>query len=191
MVRFWQISLVIGVLTILCAITVLVIGVDYLWGSGLAENTDEENKDAGISMMICGPVVLITGLVFFIIGIIGLLRRKRNREYAELLKAHRRIALAEFARKIGTNEFKAEKIIVGILEDNQIKGFMDRRTGEFFTKEYLEQTPDVLFGWKCSSCGAKNDSIVLPGETGQCAYCGNVMGAKVEKMEGGIPEGAN
>jgi hypothetical protein len=58
---------------------------------------------------------------------------------------------------------------------------MDRRTEEFFTMEFLTQTPNVMYGWKCTSCGAKNDSVILPGEVGQCEFCHTSIGAKVEQ----------
>ena len=183
MVRFWQISMVIGGIVLICGLVVLVAGIDYLWGSGVEGNTDEENEYAGVSMMICAPVVMLIAVSFLFIGILGLIRRKRNKEYAEMLKVNRRMKVSDFARKIGSNEFKAEKILMRVLEDKQIKGYMDRRTGEFFTMEFLEQTPNVMFGWKCSSCGAKNESVILPGESGTCAYCNTVVGAKLKETD--------
>jgi hypothetical protein len=171
MVRFWQISLVIGIIVLVCAMITLAAGADYLWGGGVSDNTDEENKDAGVSMMVCTPFVSIIGISFLTIGILGLVKRRKNKQYAELLKANRRMKVADFAKKIGTNEFKAEKYLLAALEDKQIEGFMDRRTGEFFTKVFLDQTPGVRYGWKCDSCGAKNDSVILPGEMGKCKFC--------------------
>jgi hypothetical protein len=191
MVRFWQISLVIGIVVAICAVVVLAAGVDYRWGSGVDDNTDEENKDAGVQLLICTPFILIISGGFLLVGILGLVKRRRNKQYAEMLKANRRMKVAEFARKIGTNEFKAEKVLMEILEDDQVDGFMDRRTGEFFTMEFLEQTPNVMFGWKCDSCGAKNDSVILPGEKGQCSYCNTIVGAKMEGDDTDKPGGIN
>ena len=189
MIRFWQVSFVVGIIVLVSSVTFLAVGVDYLWGGGVSDNTDEENKDAGLSMMVCSPFIFLIGISFLLIGIIGLVKRKKNREYAELLEAHRRMKVSEFAKKIGTNECKAEKIIVKILADKQIKGFMDRRTGEFFTTEYLEQTPDVVFGWKCPSCGAKNDSVILPGEIGTCQYCNTIFNS-AKNMKGHVEGGS-
>jgi len=175
MVKFWQVSLGIGSLILLGALLIFCIGAGYLWGAGVEDYTEEENRDAGIDMMICGPFILVPGLVFFIIGTIGLLRRRRNGKYAAFLKANRRIRIEDFASKMGTTEFRAEDIILEVLEEKLIEGYIDRRTGEFFTKEYIEQTPNVRFGWKCRSCGAKNETMVLPGETVKCEYCGSFM----------------
>jgi len=153
-------------------------------------NTKEENKEAGHSLMICTPFIAFIAFGFLFFGIFGLVRRRRNSEYAELLKANRRMKVAAFAQKIGTTEVKAEKILMQVLDDKLIKGYMDRRTGEFFTMEFLEQTPNVLFGWKCGSCGAKNDSVILPGEAGRCLYCNTMVGAvkrdHYEQVPGGF-----
>ena len=76
-----------------------------------------------------------------------------------------------------------------VLDDKLIEGYMDRRSGEFFTMEFLEQTPDVLFGWKCDSCGAKNDTVILPGEAGRCLFCNTMVGAIKKKHTEQAPGG--
>lgn len=127
--------------------------------------------------MIGTLFLLLIAISFFVIGMICFIRRIKNRPYAEMLKANRRMNVSDFARKICTNEFNARKILVGILEDDPIDGYMDRRTEEFFTMEFLEQTHNVRYGWKCQSCGAKNESVIILGETGRCAYCNTPVGA--------------
>ncbi len=173
MVRFWQISFALAAAGFLLVMLFVVMGVDVAY---LEENdgSDEDmpsETDGKMYLFICSPIFLIPTLVFLIIGIIGLTKRRRNRELAETLKSHRRIKVEDFARKIGKTEMEAEKTIMRILEDKQLKGYMDRGTGEFFTMDFLDQTPNVRFGWKCPSCGAKNDSVILPGEMGRCKFC--------------------
>lgn len=186
--RLWKLSLLVGILILIGAVIVAAAATDYIWGEGIDDQTEEENEESGISLMLCTPFIILIGSGFLILGIIGLKRRRRNREYAELLKVNRRMKVAVFARKIGTTPFEAEKILMQVLEDKQVKGYMDRRTGEFFTMEFLEQTPDVMFGWKCVSCGAKNDSVILPGEAGRCSFCNTMVGA-VKKEQGGKVSG--
>lgn len=173
MVRFWQVSFGLAALGFIIVALLVIAGVDFLYIQGTETSQEDENGEGmgAIYLFVCSPVFLIPTVVFLVIGLIGFTRRRRNREIAELLKSHRRIKVGDFSKKIGKNEMEAEKTIMKILEDKQLEGYMDRGTGEFFTKEFLDQTPNVRFGWKCDSCGAKNDSVILPGEMGKCKYC--------------------
>jgi len=173
MVRFWQISFGLSAVGFLLVALLIAAGVDYAFieendGSEEAQSNETNGK---VFLYVCSPIFLVPTLVFLLIGILGMMKRRRNRELAETLRSHRRIKVEDFARKIGKTEMEAERTIMRILEDKQIKGYMDRGTGEFFTMDFLEQTPNVRFGWKCPSCGAKNDSVILPGEMGRCKYC--------------------
>jgi hypothetical protein len=198
MVRFWQISFALASAGFLVVALFMAAGVDYTY---IEENDGTEEAQSNetygkVFLFVCTPIFLVPTLVFLFIGIIGLLKRRRNRELAETLKSHRRIKVEDFAKKIGKTEMEAEKTIMRVLEDKQIKGYMDRGTGEFFTMDFLEQTPNVRFGWKCPSCGAKNDSVILPGEMGRCKYCetsippigGDEPEKKAAPPQGGAPQ---
>ena len=182
MIKFWHVSLVVGVLGILLSIIVFTAGMSYLWGGGADDYSEEENKKTGIDFFfICGPMMLLTSLIFLFFGILGWVRRKKLRERAEILKAYRRIKIEDFAKKIGKNEMDAEKEMMSVMEGGYVDGYIDRNTEEFFTKEFLEQTPNVRYGWKCDSCGAKNDTVILPGEAARCQYCNSpqpIMGGE-------------
>ena len=98
--RLWIASLVIGVLIIIFAVTVAAAATDYIWGEGMEDQSEEENREDGYSLMLCTPFIAFIGIGFLFFGILGFLRRRRNREYAELLKANRRMKVTAFAQKI-------------------------------------------------------------------------------------------
>lgn len=109
-------------------------------------------------------------------------RHLKRTEYltdmADILKAYRRVSIADFAKRIGVNEPEAERVILECLEDRLIFGYISRRSRTFFTREYLDQIENVQIGWKCESCGSHNQEIILPGEVDICPYCGSMSRVK-------------
>lgn len=106
----------------------------------------------------------------------------RRREYlidmTDILKAYRRVAISDFAAKVGLDHDEAERVILECLEDGLLKGYISHRSKVFFSRDYLEQLDDVQIGWQCESCGAHNQEIILPGEVDRCPYCGSMSKAR-------------
>lgn len=170
-----QIILVFGILGLLFSLLLVGIGLNYLYGSGVEDNTEQENHDAGMDMLFtCFPVFIIPSVIFFIYGYHTRMQFKEFEDVADVLKAYRRIKIADLARKLNTSEFEAEKMVLECIEHKLIHGYMDRQAGAFFTSDAMHQMSAAKSGWKCSACGGYNDSIILPGETAKCHYCGKL-----------------
>ena len=174
--KSYPIFLVIGVIGILFTLLVLAVGLDYYIGDGSEDRSEEENKSTGQTFLyICTPILLIPSVIFFYIGWRWRSQYERLKDVADILKAYRRIKLPDLANKLQRTERESEKLVLECIEEGMIYGYMDRSANAFFTTDYLYQVRDAKHGWKCSACGAYNDSIVLPGETAKCKYCGRVL----------------
>jgi len=126
-----------------------------------------------LALWLCTPVTLAVGL-----GLTGyglkirsdvLRETRRLQEIAGVLKEYRRMKISDLARKLGVNEFEAERTIGQCLEQGYVEGFVDRSAGEFVAREALGQVAPIT---GCPRCGAPPDRIMLVGETNKCGACG-------------------
>jgi hypothetical protein len=132
---------------------------------------------------MCGVVLILLiggGTVLMAIGLMGRRKQKHYEKVADLLRAYRRIKITKLAAKLGVNEMEAEYVIAECLGRGLVEGYMDRREGEFFTKEALYQVLNID---RCPICGAPPDELYLEGEEIQCKYCGTVGGVAVHRDE--------
>jgi hypothetical protein len=126
---------------------------------------------------MCAVVLVLligggTGLMA--IGMKGRRRQKHFEKVADLLMAYRRIKITKLAAKLGVNEMEAEYTIAECLGRGLVEGYIDRREGEFFTKEALYQVMELD---RCPICGAPPTELYLEGEEIRCKYCGSVATA--------------
>jgi hypothetical protein len=133
---------------------------------------------------MCGIVLLlliIGGTVLLVIGMMGRRKQKHYEKVADLLRAYRRIKITKLAAKLGVNEMDAEYVIAECLGRELVEGYIDRREGEFFTKEALYQVMNLD---RCPICSAPPTELYLQGEEIRCKYCGTVGGVAVHKAKG-------
>ena len=174
--KTWYVLLILGIIILLLFLLVAIIGMAYLGGIGPEEYSQEEKHDSGVMILtVCSPVLLIPGIIFFAIGWRGRSHYNKLKDVADVLKAYRKIELSKLAQKLGRNEIETEKLVMKCVENKLIYGYIDRQAGAFFTGDYLSQVQDATHGWKCPSCGAYNDKVLLPGETAKCNYCGKLL----------------
>lgn len=139
----------------------LIFGLQFSAGSSVANTI----------FSMCTLFTLVPTVILLSIAALGYRRERRLKAIATMLKAYRRIKIAELARKLGITEFKAEQVIAQCIHEGLVTGHIDRVTGEFFTDESLHVTKA---GFKCPSCGAHNSAVYLVGESAKCEYCGNL-----------------
>ncbi len=170
------VAIIFGILFLLGGIFILVVGIIY-FTVGVGDYSPEQNFSAGVMMTVCATPLLIIGITLILYAHLKKKKYEILLEYANFLRAYRRIKISEFARKIGKTEFEAEKIIVKLLENKLINGYIDRRTQEFVTYEaiYQERVENI----KCPNCGATVSGVFLVGEVVMCPYCKTVF--KVER----------
>ena len=126
----------------------------------------------GAGFFLCAAVGLIPGAIF-IAQVFKIRRQERELEsLGEVLQAYRRITMAEVARKLGVNEFEAEKRVAAAIDSGYVKGYIDRNTHEFFTIESMSQVIKVN---SCPKCGAPREKLYLSGEQVKCSSCGSVV----------------
>jgi Zn finger protein HypA/HybF involved in hydrogenase expression len=173
--KTYYIYMIIGIIGILFTLLVVAVGVGYYTNHAPEGYTEEEAREGGETFLfICTPIMIVPSVIFLFLGLRGRARFQAIEDVADILKAYRRIKLTDLARKMGKTELEAEKLVMKCIEENLIHGYMDRQAQEFFTKDAMHQMPDSKSGWKCSACGAYNDSVILPGETAKCGYCGKI-----------------
>ena len=133
---------------------------------------------------MCGVVLVLLiggGTVLLVIGLMGRRKHKHLEKVADLLRAYRRIKITKLAGKLGVNEMEAEYTIAECLGRGLVEGYIDRREGEFFTKEALYQVMQID---RCPICGAPPTELYLVGEEIRCKYCGTVGAASVHGTDG-------
>lgn len=117
-------------------------------------------------------------LCFIIPGILLFRSGRRHTQYEEklkqlasLIKAYRRISIADISRNLGIGDLEARELVTTAVGLDMIKGHMDRNTDEFFT----ESSAEVKTLHKCPNCGAQVEQILHEGETGKCGACGSIF----------------
>ncbi len=132
---------------------------------------------------MCGIVLvllIVGGTVLILIGLKGRKRQQDLERVADLLKAYRRIEVAKLAQKMDVTPMEAEYTIAECIGQGLVEGYIDRREGEFFTKEALYQVMDID---SCPKCGAPTDDLYLVGEEIRCEYCDSIVLAISETRE--------
>jgi hypothetical protein len=133
---------------------------------------------------MCGIVLVLLiggGTLLLAIGLMGRRKQKHYEKVADLLRAYRRIKITKLAGKLGVNEMEAEYTIAECLGRGLVEGYIDRREGEFFTKEALYQVMNLK---RCPICSAPPSELYLEGEEIRCKYCGTVGGVAVHGPKG-------
>jgi len=121
---------------------------------------------------LCVPTALIPGIIMVAIGLKGRRVEQDLKEFASWVKAYRRIALAEVARKLQKSEFETDKILVDVVDRGLVSGFIDRQTNEFVLTQEIGRQQWVE---SCSRCGGTLKKMYPLGETVLCPYCGSVI----------------
>ena len=160
----WKIYYVLGIVGLLIYLFLFIIGAAYLTIFQPEDYSREDSVTAGTLLIsVCTPMLFLPSIIFFIIGWRGRSKFMMYEDVANVLKAYRRIKISELARKFNKPEYEAEKLVMECIERNLVNGYMDRQAQEFFTRDAMHQMPQSKSGWKCSACGAYNDSVILPG----------------------------
>ena len=132
---------------------------------------------------MCGivlVVLIVGGTVFILIGLKGKRGQQDLERVADLLKAYRRIEITKLAEKMEVSPMEAEYTIAECIGQGLVEGYIDRREGEFFTKDALYQVMDID---SCPKCGAPTDDLYLVGEEIRCEYCDSIVLAISETRE--------
>jgi len=132
---------------------------------------------------MCGIVLVLLiggGTVLLVIGMMGRRKQKHYEKVADLLRAYRRIKITKLATKLGVSEMEAEYVIAECLGRGLVEGYIDRREGEFFTKEALYQAMELD---RCPICSAPPTELYLQGEEIRCKYCGHVGGVAIQSTK--------
>ena len=126
----------------------------------------------GYMFYVCGIIGIVPGIIFMAL----LMKMRKKDEDLEslgaVLQAYRRIHMSEIARKLGVNEFEAERRAAKAIEMGYVKGYIDRNTHEFFTLESMRQ---IIRVDSCPKCGAPRDRLYLAGEMIKCGACDSVI----------------
>lgn len=134
------------------------------------------NKSEGVATAILfmgfSLCFIIPGIALFRSGQKHTQYEERLRQLASLIKAYRRISIADISRNLGISEMDARELVARGISLEMIKGYMDKNTDEFFTEE---STADVRKIHNCPNCGAQIEQIIHSGETGKCSACGSVF----------------
>lgn len=134
------------------------------------------NKSEGVATAILfmgfSLCFIIPGIVLFRSGQRHTRYEERLRQLASLIKAYRRISIADISRNLGISEMDARELVARGISLEMIKGYMDKNTDEFFTED---STDDVRKIHNCPNCGAQIEQILHRGETGKCSACGSVF----------------
>jgi hypothetical protein len=171
--KTWPIPLILGIIGLLLYFFFFMFAIGF--SAGQFNDSESDISIYGeILLLFCTPALLLPSIILTYFGYRSRKKYEKLQEIADLLKAYRSIKLSDLARKIGKSEQETIELINKCLKEKLVYGHLDRTEMVFKTHDYVDQLPKSKQGWKCSSCGAFNDSLILPGETAKCGYCGKI-----------------
>ncbi|HOP65171.1 MAG TPA: PCI domain-containing protein [Spirochaetota bacterium] len=159
-----------GVLLFLFGMLCLLIAIFGFITDYSMENS--EGVATAIIFMVFSLCMIIPGIALFRSGQKQTMYENRLRQLASLIKAYRRISIAEISRTIGIDEMEARELVTTAIDLKMIRGFMDRNTDEFYTESSLEEGKVIH---TCPNCGARIEQVLHEGETGKCSSCGSIF----------------
>ena len=146
--------LTLGVLIVLAAIFLLIMGVAFLTVN-IGEDSPEENRTTGIAVTaFCGTPLLIIGVVFLFLWYYFSKKAQPLKDLVPILKGYRRIKISEVAMKISKDEKLTESLILNCINDGSIKGYIDFRNKEFVVDPSELKSPQQMVAeYLCRRCG--------------------------------------
>ena len=124
---------------------------------------------------LCGPITIIPGVVSILLGV----RQWRHEhvviEFATWAKSQRRIKMDVMAQRIGKSRFETEKLLGEALDQELVKGVIDRSSDEFVVQE--QTAGQAHFVGACPNCGGSVDTWYFPEERVNCPYCERAIAA--------------
>lgn len=159
-------------------IIIISIGAFLLFVSvyGFVSGIDKNNKEDIHMGLIIGGIslaIIIPGVRLYMSGAKLSRLEEDLKNITALIKTYRRISMTDIAKKMGTSEIEAEKLINAAITLKLLEGNMDRTTGEFFISESLSEIKNISF---CPNCGASVSGVIHKGETAKCSSCGSLFG---------------
>jgi len=134
------------------------------------------NKPEGVATAVLfmgfALCLIIPGVALFRSGQRHTKYEERLKQLASLIKAYRRISIADISRNLGIGEMEARELVNTAISLDMIKGYMDRNTDEFFM-EGVDSAVKALHS--CPNCGARIEQVLHKGETGKCSACGSIF----------------
>lgn len=131
-----------------------------------------EGVAAAIMFMGFALCLIIPGVALFRSGQRHTMHEERLKQLASLIKAYRRISIADISRNLGIGEMDARELVNTAISLDMIRGYMDRNTDEFFMEGADSETKKLHV---CPNCGARIEQLLHEGETGKCGACGSIF----------------
>ncbi len=155
-----------GYCLLIFGIFILVVGIGMLF------DPDQKDRDTGPSIAVFSFAFTVPGIILLRLGKKAQREEEQIKAVATMIRSYRRIKLQTIAEKLGVTVLEAEKFLSRALSAKLIKGFIDRTTDEFVTKDARVKEIEVKF---CSNCGAPLEEVYLEGETVKCRSCGSII----------------
>ncbi len=157
----------IGIFMILFVILLVAASIPHL-------DVPEDKEYATIFIGVCGPGIVIPGILMIAYGLKAEKERKGYEKLAGFIKAYRRIKIPALAMKLHLSEYEIERRILKCVRFGFLTGFIDRASDEFFNPHGMEGKTLIL----CPNCGGPVEQLVLDGESGKCPYCDSGLAAE-------------
>ncbi len=180
----WRALLTLGVIGLIASFLMVVVGTHALTSpddeEGDLEEVDPEDESMSddefvwYSFTCCLPGLLVPSLVFTFFAWKEKKEEEGLQDLAIYVQSHRRVRIGDLAMRRRWGVYETEKRLNECIEWGFLRGYVDRYSGEFFTDLALSQQRKSTLGFKCTSCGAVNPRLLLPGEVARCNYCGNL-----------------
>lgn len=131
-----------------------------------------EGVATAVIFMVFSICFIIPGVALFRSGQRHTQYEERLKQLISLIKAYRRISIAEISRNLSIGEMDARELLNRAISLAMIRGYMDRNTDEFFIEGATDETMKLH---TCPNCGARIEQILHKGETGKCSACGSIF----------------
>jgi hypothetical protein len=170
--RMWHLHLILGIVFAILTIMMIFLAVSLYVDDSRGADVD---MSGDIVIFCCLPFFLPETIIFILLAIYTWKRARDQQELAARLDTYRIIKIGDLAQKMGKKEDKARKMVKACIKRKYVIGRLDEKEETFYTTVYLESTPNIINGWRCASCNAENQEIILPGEVGKCSSCDDVL----------------
>ncbi|MFW9877026.1 MAG: PCI domain-containing protein [Candidatus Thorarchaeota archaeon] len=180
--KTWPIPLILGIIGLLSYFLFFMFAIGF--SAGQFNDSEGDYSFYGqMILIVCTPALLLPSIILTFFGYRSRKKYEKLQEIADLLKAYRSIKISDLARKIGKSEQEAIELINKCIKEKLVFGYLNQTENIFMTSDYTKQVPKSTQGWKCTACGAFNDSLILPGETAKCGYCGKIDDTHIKRPQ--------
>lgn len=139
---------------------------------GIIGGDKPEDFNIGVGVSIFSLFIIIPGILLYRKGQQLAGEEVKIRKLVSMLVTYRRMTIQDMAAKLGITEADAHNLLTLAIDQNLVRGNIDRTTNEFFMSDSVQDIKNLK---TCPFCGAPVSQVFHTGETAKCQACGQLF----------------